>query len=173
MSDSSQPHGLQPTRLLHPWDFPGKSTGVGCHRLLPHGLYSPWNSPGQNTGVGSLSLLQQIFPTQKLNQGLLHCRWILYQLSYQGSDYLPLRPCLIFSQNLSFLYIPTVSNIILHQNLVENLAVSSLLCVHLFSTYHLQEKAMATHSSTLAWRIPWMEEPGGLQSMGLRRVRHD
>ena len=34
MSDSSQPHGLQPTRLLHPWDFPGKGTGVGCHRLL-------------------------------------------------------------------------------------------------------------------------------------------
>ena len=31
MSDSQQPHGLQPTRLLHPWDFPGKSTGVGCH----------------------------------------------------------------------------------------------------------------------------------------------
>ena len=34
MSDSSRPHGLQPTRLLCPWDFPGKSTGVGCHCLL-------------------------------------------------------------------------------------------------------------------------------------------
>ena len=34
MSDSSRPHGLQPTRLLHPWEFPGKSTGVGCHCLL-------------------------------------------------------------------------------------------------------------------------------------------
>ena len=34
MSDSSQPHGLQPTRLLCPWDFPDKSTGVGCHCLL-------------------------------------------------------------------------------------------------------------------------------------------
>ena len=34
MSDSLQPHGLQSTRLLHPWDFPGKSTGVGCHCLL-------------------------------------------------------------------------------------------------------------------------------------------
>ena len=34
MSDSSRPHGLQPTRLLHPWDFPGKSTTVGCHCLL-------------------------------------------------------------------------------------------------------------------------------------------
>ena len=34
ISDSSRPHGLQPTRLLRPWDFPGKSTGVGCHCLL-------------------------------------------------------------------------------------------------------------------------------------------
>ena len=31
MPNSERPHGLQPTRLLHPWDFPGKSTGVGCH----------------------------------------------------------------------------------------------------------------------------------------------
>ena len=35
------------------------------------------------------------------------------------------------------------------------------------------EKGMATHSSILAWRIPWTEEPGGLQSMGLQRVGHD
>ena len=37
VSNSVQPHGLQPIRLLCPWDFPGKSTGVGCHRLL-----RPW-----------------------------------------------------------------------------------------------------------------------------------
>ena len=53
--------------------------------LQPHGLYSPWNSPGQNTVVGSHSLPQGIFPTQGSNPGLLLCRWILYQLSYQGS----------------------------------------------------------------------------------------
>ena len=35
------------------------------------------------------------------------------------------------------------------------------------------EKEMETHSSTLAWKIPWTEEPGGLQSMGSQRVRHD
>ena len=39
----------------------------------------------KNTGVGSLSLLQGIFPNQESNQGLLHYRWILYQLNYQGS----------------------------------------------------------------------------------------
>ena len=54
MSNSLQPRGLQPTRILHPWDFPGKSTGVGCHFLL-----------------------QRIFPTSGLNPGLPHCRQTL------------------------------------------------------------------------------------------------
>ena len=40
---------------------------------------------GQHTGVGSLSLLQGIFPTQRSNPGLPHCRWILYQLNHKGS----------------------------------------------------------------------------------------
>ena len=62
-----------------------ESLSVVCNSLRPHRLYSPWNSPGQNTGMGSLSLLQEIFPTQGLNWGLLHCRWILYRLSHQGS----------------------------------------------------------------------------------------
>ena len=52
--------------------------------LRPHGLCSPWNSPAQNIGGGSLSLLQGIFPTQGSNPGLLHYRWILYQLSHKG-----------------------------------------------------------------------------------------
>ena len=47
----------------------------------------PSGPPGKpkNAGVGSLHLLQGNFPTQELNWGLLHCRWLLYQLSYQGS----------------------------------------------------------------------------------------
>ena len=49
MSDSLQPHGPQPIRLLHPWEFPGKNTGVGCHPLL-----------------------QGIFLTQRSNSCLLH-----------------------------------------------------------------------------------------------------
>ena len=49
-------------RLLCPWDFPGKNTGVCCHFLL-----------------------QGIFPIQRLNPGLLHCRQALYHLSHQGS----------------------------------------------------------------------------------------
>ena len=47
-------------------------------------------------------------------------------------------------------------------------------CFAFLSHYiHCWEKAMATHSSILAWKIPWMEEPGRLQSMGSLRVRHD
>ena len=57
-----RPHGPQPASLLWPWDSPGKNTGVGRH-----------------------SLLQGIFTTQESHPGLLHCRQILYQLSYEGS----------------------------------------------------------------------------------------
>ena len=65
---------------------PSESCSVVSDSLWSHGLYSPWNAPGQNTGVVSLSLLQGIFPTQGLNPGLLHCRWILYQLSHKWSQ---------------------------------------------------------------------------------------
>ena len=51
----------------------------------PPGSSVHGDSPGKNTEVGCHALLQGIFPTQESNQGLLHCRWILYQLSYQGS----------------------------------------------------------------------------------------
>ena len=43
----------------------------------------------------------------------------------------------------------------------------------IFPSTFIPEKAMAPHSSTLAWKIPWTEEPGGLPSMGSRRVGHD
>ena len=61
-----------------------ESLSVISDSVRPHGLY-PRNSPGHNTGVGSLSLLQGIFPTQRSNPGLLHCLWILYQLSHKGT----------------------------------------------------------------------------------------
>ena len=47
------------------------------------------DSPGKNTGVDCHALLQGIFPTQGTNTGLLHCRWILYLLSHQGSPRIP------------------------------------------------------------------------------------
>ena len=71
VSNSLRPHGLQPTRILYPWNFPGKNTGAGCHFLL-----------------------QVIFWTQGLNLGLLHCRQILYHLSQERSS--PQHPFLFF-----------------------------------------------------------------------------
>ena len=62
-----------------------ESHSVVSDSLRAHGLYKPRNSPGQNTAAGSLSLLQLIIRTQESNQGLLHCKGILYQLNYQGS----------------------------------------------------------------------------------------
>ena len=93
------------TKLLHPWDFLGKSTGVGCRFLL-----------------------QGIFPTQGLNPGLQCCRQTLYRLMA--------------------LHFTSLQDIIM-------------------------EKAMAPHSSTLAWKIPWTEEPGRLRSMGSLEVGQD
>ena len=106
MSDSLWPHGLS-----SPWNSPGQNTGVDSLSPSPGDLPNPGMEPRsptlqadslpaepqgkpKNTGVGSLSLLQQIFPTQESNLGLLHCRQILYQLSYQGS---------LFSQRQAFI----------------------------------------------------------------------
>ena len=61
------------------------SHSVMSNSLRPHGLYSPWNSPGPNTRLGTIPFSRGIFPTQGLNPGLPHCRWIVYQLSHQGN----------------------------------------------------------------------------------------
>ena len=67
-------------------NFEIENHSIVSYSLWPHGLCSPWNSPGHNTGMCSLSLLQGIFPNQESNMGLLHCRQILYQLSYEKSN---------------------------------------------------------------------------------------
>ena len=71
--------------------FPGDLPNSGIEPRSPtlQVDFLPDEPPGKprNAGVGSLSLLQRIFLTQESNQGLLHCRRILYQLSYQGSPW--------------------------------------------------------------------------------------
>ena len=67
---------------------PRNWTKVSCTEADPSPS-EPWGK-SKNTGTGSLSLLQGIFLTQESNRGLLHCRWILYQLSYQRSPYVTL-----------------------------------------------------------------------------------
>ena len=147
-----------------------ESHSVMSNSLPPHGLYSPWNSPGQNTGVGSLSLHQGIFPTQGSNPGLLHSRRILYQLSHKRSLgtgkqkenstlYLP-------SRNWqSSMYIQELWRASLVAQLVKNLPAIQKTLVRFLGPEDPLEKGIATHSSVLAWRIPWT-----VQS---QRVRHD
>ena len=111
VSDSLQPYGLLPARLLCPWGFPGKKAGVGCQALL-----------------------QRIFPTQGLNPHLLHL------LHWQG-DSLPLTP-------------PGTP---MQKGWIHSLGQEDPL-----------GEGKATHSSILAWEIPWTEEPGRLQSIGFK-----
>ena len=84
-------HGILQARILE-WvafpfsrDLPNPGIEPRSPALQADSLPAEPQGKPKNTGVRGLSLPQQIFPTQELNQGLLHCRWILYQLSYQGS----------------------------------------------------------------------------------------
>ena len=99
---------------VHPWKW-SESRSVMSDSLQPHRLYRPWNSPGQNTGVGSLSLLQGIFPTQRLNPGLPHYRRILYQLSHKGSPRILEWVACLFSRGSSWPRNQTGVSCILYQ----------------------------------------------------------
>ena len=116
-SNTWQPHGLQPARLLYPWEFSRQEYWSGLPCPSPRDLPNPGmehRSPTvqadsllseplgkhKNTGMGSLSLLQGILRAQESNQDLLHCRQILYQLSYQG---IPV--CFLLLPNNILLYV--------------------------------------------------------------------
>ena len=163
---SLQPDGLYPSRFLHPWDFPGKNTGVGCYFLL-----------------------QGIFLTQGLNPGLPHCRQTLYPLSHQGS----LTTVYKIRKSIRT-WAPQVALVV--KNLPTNAGdtrgfdpwVGKILCsreqqpipVFLPGNSMCRGAWQATvHGATKnwtwlsAWRIPGTGEPDGLLSLGLHRVRHD
>ena len=83
-------HGILQARILE-WarillfPSPGDLPNPGIEHRSPTLQADSLPGKPKDTGEGSLSLLQGIFPAQESNQGLLHCRWILYQLRYQGS----------------------------------------------------------------------------------------
>ena len=84
-------HGILQARILEwvvfpsPGDLSNPGIKHRSHALQADSLPAEPQGKPKDTGVGNLSLLQGIFLTPKLNQCLLHCRWTLYQLSYQGS----------------------------------------------------------------------------------------
>ena len=133
--------------FVTPWSLPGSSV---------HG-----DSPGKNTGVGCHALLQGIFPTQGLNPGLQHCRWILYCLSHNG---LYLKRGIVICQGVQ-------GSALKAQLLVSSGKESACNVGDLGLIPRLGRspgEGKATHSNILAWKIPWT-----VQSMGSQRVRHD
>ena len=130
-------------------EFPGKNTGVGCHFLAERG-YKVSRAKAQmvETKVAYLGV-QITHGSRRLSsdpvQGILQLPSPTTQKQLRA--FLGLTEyCRIWMSNYGLIAQPL---------------------------YKSLEKAMASHSSTLAWKIPWTEEPGRLQSMGSRRVGHD
>ena len=115
------------TKLLRPWDFPGNSTGVGCHFLL-----------------------QGIFPTQGSNPGLPHCRQTLYHLSHQASLIILL--CLIFINDGEFPVCLILLNYVLFSvvlYLVESWAIEAPMSVYSVFALASGEHSKNAHLSSL------------------------
>ena len=85
MESSIPPRILECVAFPFPKDLPNQAMELRSPSLQADSLPADPQGKPKNIGVGSLSLLQRIFLTQELNQDLLHCRWILYQLSSEGS----------------------------------------------------------------------------------------
>ena len=117
---------------------------------MPARLLCPWDSPGKNPGVGCHFLLQGVLSTRGSNLGLMRLltagRFLITWVTEAPS---------------------LVAQTVKHLSTMQETWVQSL------GQEDPLEKQMATHSSVLAWKIAWTEEPGRLQSMGLQRVRHD
>ena len=104
-------------------------------------------------------------------EGRSHRRQILYCLSYQGS---PTATHIYLLWNTQcFLYIIEIYKLCLMAQTIKNLPTEQETWVWSLWQEDPLEKRMATHSSILAWRIPWTEEPIRLQSMGSQRARYD
>ena len=107
-------------------DLPNPGVEPRSPSLQADSLPAELQGKPKNIGVGSLSLLQQIFPTQESNQGLSHCRWILYQLLDR-----------------------LIAQLVKNPPAIQETPVRSL------GWEDPLEKGKPTHSNILAWRIPW------------------
>ena len=181
------------------WQNWSKELG-GCLGFPPRGIISLRLAPAAITkyhGLGSLNTemhfltaLEDRSPRSRcqklwfLGRTLfLACRWPPSSRGIQtkGAGTLPSPPLLIRTSVLwdSGLNVMTSFNLFVSFNAslmsqrVKNLPEMQETQVQPLGQEDPREKKMATHSSILAWRIPWTEEPGGLQSMGSQRVQHD
>ena len=156
MSDSARPHRRQPTRLLCPWDSPGKNTGMGPPlqtTILIHWIY-----------IQYLRVFMYIFVKMCFTGFYTILLFYIYIYVLCSSLILTVN---FFTPSM-LLWIFSVAQI------VKNLPAMQETRVRSLDREDLLEKGMAIHSSVLAWRIPpTEEEPGGPQSTGSQRVRHN
>ena len=148
MSDSVRPHRRQPTRLPHPWDSPGKNTGVGCHFLLQCMKVKSESEVAES--CPSLSNPMDCSPPGSSIFGIFQARVLEWG-------------AIAFSSIGASLVAQAVKNLPgMQETWVRSLGWEDSL-----------EKGMAIHASFLAWRIPWTEEPGRLYTPWGCRVGHD
>ena len=145
MSNSLQPHRLQPTRLFRPWNFPGKNTGLGCHFLL-----------------------QGIFLTQELNPGLPHCRQMLYRLSHLGSPKYPLLTKIQQGQKLKKKKKSTLGGAYYPQVCMPRLLLSPLLPAQPRISSHFQEKQLFLSEVWATSSLPQVPAPCSSSAHPLR-----
>ena len=155
MSDSVLPQRWQPTRIPHPWDSPGKNTGLGCHFLFQCMKVKSESEVAQSCPILpdpmdyslSGSSVHGIFQARVLEWGAI----AFSRGSSQPRD--------------GGAWWAAVHGVEKNWTRLSDFTF----------TFHFPalEKKMATHSSVLAWRIPGTVEPGGLPSTGSHRVGHD
>ena len=160
-----------------PFPYPGDLSNPGIKPKSPtlqvDSLPAEPQGKPKNTAVGSLPLLQQIFPTQELNLGLLHCRQILYQLTYQGSPLFHI-PLLKFT-NCCFLFFL----IFIHLKVPNQLLI---LCPYLFFSHlikplpsckqiYQQQKTVPGISLVVQWLRLCVPNAGVLGSIPGQRTR--
>ena len=99
--------------------------------------------------------------------------WLLATILDNGVQDLCVRVCVCLGWENDIVYTLTEKGASWVTQTVKNLPAMQETWVRSLGQEDALEKGMATHSSILAWRIPWTEEPGGLQTMGSQRVGHD
>ena len=156
MSDSLRPHGLQHTRLPSPSPTPRAYLNPcplsrWCHPTISSSVV-PFFSQLQSVPASESFLVSQFFASGAQSIGVSASVSVL-PMNIQ--DWFPLQFGFLVAQRLKRLPL-------MQETWVWSLGQEDPL-----------EKEMVTQSSTLAWRIAWMEKPGGLQSLGSQRVRHD
>ena len=200
MSDSVQPHSWQPTRLPHPWDSPGKNTGVSCHFLLQCRKVKSESEVSQSCLTPSdpmdsslpgfsvheifqARILEQVAIAFSMNRSLVFLILLFSSISLHRSLKKAFLSLLTILWNSAFKWVylsfspmrftSLFTGTSLVAQMVKNLSTMQETQLRSLGWEDPLEKAMAPHSSTLAWKIPWTEEPARLQSMGSLGVRQD